>query len=95
MPKTKAKTKNKKHLAFCKFTYKRLLELPNNLTNIENCEYFDTYGYFVNDTEAQVLQDITYHAIRTGCLSADSISKEEYEKAVGVKNESNTQIQQK
>ena len=93
MPKTMTKkTENKKHLAFVKFSYKWLKAKPNNLDDIENYDVIDIYKYFLADSLDVVMQHIQYHATQTGCLHAESISKEQYEKAIGVNNESNTKV---
>lgn len=92
MPKTKKQTENKKHLAFVKFTYKWLLEQPHALANIENYNIREAYKYFLCDSEIAVMNAVKNYGMQTGCLSADAITKEEYEQAIGVNIESNTKV---
>ena len=90
MPQTM--TENKKHLAFVKFTYKWLLEEPHALANIKNYNIKESYKYFLCDSQDDVMNAVKNYAMKTGCITADAISKEEYEQAIGVNIESNTKV---
>ena len=83
---------NKKHLAFVKYTYKWLLEKPHSLANIHNCDIREAYKYFLCDSEQDVMNAVKNYGMQIGCLTADSLTREEYEAGIGVNNESNTKV---
>ncbi len=83
---------NKQHLGFGKYQFKKML---GNFNDIEHYEIQTGYRYFIANTPEHVEFAMKNYALQTGCLLFESIDKDEYEQAIGVTSESNTQIQQK
>jgi|DEB0MinimDraft_3_1074331.scaffolds.fasta_scaffold135017_2 hypothetical protein len=77
----KKMTQNKQHMGFGKYTFKRLENFVN-LSDLTKYTLVTGYRYFIANTPEHVELAMKNFAIQTGCLTFESIDKEEYEQAV-------------